>query len=291
MRERNMKQLKPPTTYEEQIEILKLRNVQIEDEARCKEILKAINYYRITAYLLPYKCSDEKYVEGTKFITAYQLYEFDRKLRNILFAALEEIEIYLRSRFTYFHVHKYGEEGYTDASNYSPQHRAEKFRENLDREIENNKQSLFVKHHLEQYDGHFPLWAAIELFSFGMLSRFYSDMKTPDRKQLAHELYRSIPKNIGSWLRCCTDLRNICAHYGRLYFRTFPAIPAYVNAGSGELNRLWGAVLALYELYPYKEKWNTEHYPKLEALFEEYRDHIDLKHIGFPENWLNRLKK
>ena len=74
---------------------------------------------------------------------------------------------------------------------------------------------------MKKYDGHFPLWVAVELFSFGMLSRFYSDMKTEDKKQLARRLYGTVPKNVSSWLRCCTDLRNICAHYGRLYYRIF----------------------------------------------------------------------
>lgn len=291
MRDRDMKQLKVPTTYAEQMEILQQRNVQIEDETRCEEILRAINYYRITAYLLPFKLPDGKYEEGTRFSAAYQLYEFDRKLRNALFSALEEIEIYLRSRFAYFHVHKYGAEGYTEESNYSAQYRAERFSENLKREIESNQRALFVKHHIEEYGGHFPLWAAVELFSFGMLSRFYSDLKTPDQKELARELYGSNPKNVKSWLHCCTDLRNICAHYGRLYYRVFSSIPANVNADSNSEKRLWGAVLALYELYPYKEKWNTEHLPKLEALFEEYKNDISLYHIGFPENWIDELEK
>lgn len=285
-----MTQLKKPTTYQEQLEIFKKRNVIIDDPEQCIKVLESINYYRFTAYFLPFKHIDGDYCEGLRFQRVYRIYEFDRKLRRILFAALEEVEIYLRAKFAYFHAHKYGPEGYMSPANYSPLHQAEKFHDNVKREIVSNSRSAFVIHHNERYDGHFPIWVIMELFSFGMLSRFYSDLKTSDQKQLARELYATVPKNVNSWLRCCTDLRNICAHYGRLYFRKFTAIPANVDADMRQKARLWGAVLALKSLYPDPEKWNTETLLQLNALFDEYREDIVLRHIGFPDDWLERLK-
>lgn len=286
-----MAQLKKPTSYQEQLNILKQRNVVIDDPNRCIAVFEGVNYYRFTAYFLPFKQADGTYRPGTHFQQVYRIYEFDRKLRSILFAALEEVEIYLRAKFAYFHAHKYGAEGYMDASNYSSHHHAEKFRENLTREIASNGRSAFVRHHQEHYDGHFPIWVAVELFTFGMLSRFYSDLKTADQKELAREIYGTIPKNIISWLRCCTDLRNICAHYGRLYYRIFPATPAKINAAKMQTQQLWGAVWALFSLYPDAAKWNNEILPQLSALFEQYRDSISLSHIGFPTDWEKSLEK
>ena len=285
-----MTQLKAPTTYEEQLEILQKRHVVIEDVAACVAVLESVNYYRLIAYFLPFKQSDGTYGEGVRFRQAYRIYEFDRKLRGILLAALEEVEIYLRARFAYYHAHTYGAEGYLETQNFSSRHRAEKFRENLAREVSNNRRSAFVQHHRERYEGHFPIWVIVELFSFGMLSQFYGDMKTADQKVLSRALYQTIPKNVVSWLRCCTDLRNICAHYGRLYFRKFPATPACVPVGDGEISRLWGAVLALRALYPAPDKWNREVLTQLTALLEEYEEDIVWEHIGFPPDWKQRLK-
>lgn len=285
-----MTPLKKPTTYQEQLNILRERNVIIDNPEKCIKVLESINYYRFTAYFLPFKYFDGTYQRGLRFNRVYRIYEFDRKLRRILFSALEEVEIYLRAKFAYFHAHKYGPEGYMDSENYSNLHQAEKFKENIEREIASNSRSAFVMHHNERYEGHFPVWVIMELFSFGMLSRFYSDLKTPDQKQLAREIYSTIPKNMNSWLRCCTDLRNICAHYGRLYFRKFSAIPANVDADYRQKARLWGAILALKALYPDAEKWNTETVLQLNALFDEYREDIMLQHIGFPNDWLQRLK-
>ena len=285
-----MAELKAPTTYEEQIDILQKRHVVIEDPASCVSVLESVNYYRFTAYFLPFKCKDGSYRAGTKFQTVYRIYEFDRKLRGILFAALEEVEIYLRAKFAYFHAHKYGAEGYMNSENYSDRHKAEKFQDNLEREIKNNGKSPFVAHHKKNYEGHFPVWVAVELFTFGMLSRFYSDMKTADQKHLAKSLYGTVPKNVTSWLRCCTDLRNVCAHYGRLYYRIFPATPAKVEADPRQASQLWGAVLALRALYPDADKWNNETLPQLSALFEEYQYDIRLNHIGFPHDWEQKLR-
>lgn len=285
-----MAQLKQPTTYQEQIDLLKRRNIVIEDPERCAAALESVNYYRFTAYFLPFKLGDGCYQEGTRFARVYRIYEFDRKLRSLLFAALEEIETYLRAKIAYFHAHKYGAEGYLDASNFSPHHQAAKFKENLQREITQNKRSAFVAHHQDHYEGHFPIWVIVELFTFGMLSRFYSDLKTADQKLLAKELYGTVPKNVISWLRCCTDLRNICAHYGRLYYRIFPATPAGIDATSRQKTQLWGAVLTVKALYPDKCKWNEEVLPRISALFEEYKEDISLEHIGFPEKWEEKLR-
>lgn len=221
-----MKNLKPATSYNEQISILRNRGAVISDETFCKQKLEEINYYRFTAYFLPFRQKDGSYIKGTSFHRVYRIYEFDRKLRGILFSAVEEVEIFLRAKLAYFHAHKYGSDGYMDAKNFSPNHQAEKFYENIEREIKNNSKALFVQHHIEHYDGCFPIWVVVEIFTLGMLSRFYSDMTTSDKKEIARNLYRTTPKNVISWLRCATDLRNICAHYGRLYYRIFPAMPA-----------------------------------------------------------------
>ena len=218
-----MVQIKPSNTYIQQIEKLRSRGCQISDEPFCIKVLSEINYYRLTAYFLPFKKPDGNYLPRTDFNIIYKIYEFDRHLRNLLFAAIEEVEIYLRAKFAYYHAHKYGATGYLDASNYNNRHRHDRFESLIKNEIKNNKNVLFVQHHINNYGGQFPIWVITELFTFGMLSYFYSDLPTQDQKQLAHNMFGTTYKNIASWLRCCTDLRNICAHYGRLYYRIFAA--------------------------------------------------------------------
>ena len=174
-----------------------------------------------------------------------------------------------------------------DASSFNSKHNADKFKQNIDREIENNKKVLFVKHHIDNYDGQFPLWVISELFTFGMLSYFYNDLTTADKKAFAGADYR----NMISWMHCCTDLRNICAHYGRLYFRIFSAMPSGFQISEAAKRRLWGAVLPVKALYPSAEKWNSEFMPRIASLFEEYKEDIDLYHLAFPRDWTIQLEK
>ena len=109
-------------------------------------------------------------MDHLSFERVYRIYEFDRKLRNLLFSAIEVIEVSLRTRLAHFHSEKYGPLGYLDSSSFNSKHNTDKFKQNIDREIENNKKVLFVKHPIDNYDGQFPLWVISELFTFGMLS-------------------------------------------------------------------------------------------------------------------------
>lgn len=60
-------QMKVPTTYTEQLAKLKERGCVIEDEAACCEVLKAVNYYRLSAYFLPFRDANGHYKDGTTF--------------------------------------------------------------------------------------------------------------------------------------------------------------------------------------------------------------------------------
>ena len=110
---------------------------------------------------------------------------------------------------------------------------------------------------------------AVELFSFGMLSYFYADLVLADQKHFASEYYKTVPKNLKSWLRCAT--------------------PANIEEVEEKDERsLWAAFLAVRNLYPNPQKWNEEFLPSIKALFEKYSSAIQLKHISFPEDWAEK---
>jgi len=284
--------LKQPATYEQQIEKLREHGCDVTDEVFCKEALSRISYYRLSAYFLPFRTSQGKYKTDTKFIKVYNLYEFDRKLRRIIFSVIEELEVFLRAQFSYYHSHKYGSDGYLNPVNFNSRHNHEKFNERVTDLLKSNNNSAFVKHHMNKYGGQFPIWAISELFTFGMLSYFYADMITVDQKYIARNIFNTSVTNAKSWLYCCTDLRNLCAHYGRLYYTIFSAAPAQIPGVDVKIKRsLYAAVMALRALYPDKNKWNNEFLPVMTALFDEYTDVVELRHIGFPEDWEGKMRR
>ena len=134
-----MNEVKPHLSYEGQINKLREKGCIIDDDSFCRNVLVNIGYYRLSAYFLPFKSFDGTYMDNLSFKRVYRVYEFDRKLRNLLFSAIEVIEVSLRTRLAHFHSEKYGALGYLDASSFNSKHNADKFKLNIDREIENNK--------------------------------------------------------------------------------------------------------------------------------------------------------
>ena len=274
-------------TYDEQIDALKSKGCEITDEEFCQKSLSNIGYFRLKAYYLPFKLKDGTYQEGFSFTTVSRLYDFDCNLRSWLFPIIETIEVSIRARLVYFHSENYGPLGYLDADSFNKHHNHADFLEKIEQLKEQYDKLLFVKHYNEQHEGVFPLWVISELFTFGMTSRFYCDLKTSDKKRFAGTDYELMV----SWLRCCSDLRNICAHHGRIYYRVFTAMPAGFNIDQSAARRFWGAVLSVKALYPYSNQWNNELVPILVALIDEFKNDINLYHLAFPKDWESQLRK
>jgi len=284
--------LKQPTTYSQQIAKLREHGCIVVDEAFCEEVLSRVSYYRLSAYFLTFRMNDKTYLPGTDFNNVYKLYEFDQKLRRLLFSVIDELEVYLRAQLSYYHSHIYGADGYMNAANFNPRHDHLGFISRINDMVKSNDKLLFVKHHINKYGGQFPLWVIAELFTFGMLSYFYSDMITADQKALARNVFGTSVPNVKSWLYCCTNLRNLCAHSRRLYNSVFSVIPANIqNVDKTAERKLFASVMAVRELYHEAEKWNNEFMPAISALFDEYSDVVLLKFIGFPANWEDVMRK
>lgn len=93
---------KPPTTFQEQIALLKSRGMVINDVLKAEIFLMQVNYYRFCGYALHYEIfqngkRSHQYKTGTHFEDVCLLCEFDSKLRNLLFSAIEPIEVAFRT--------------------------------------------------------------------------------------------------------------------------------------------------------------------------------------------------
>ena len=284
-------QLKEPTSYEKQIVLIRKKGFLIsrQEESECIQFLKRVNYYRISAYFLPFRRKEGGYLSNITFSRIQKIYEFDSRLRGLIFSTIEDIEINIRAKLAYFAAHKYGALGYLNEDMFSDRHNSMRFREKIRSCIEENASTLVVKHHKENYDGQFPIWVIIEFFSVGMLSYFYKDMLAEDKKAIAADM-DTVPKLLESWLRCLTDLRNKCAHYSRLYYWIFPAMPAIPKNSMVHSDRtLFTQLLVLKYLYPEPDKWESRFVIPLKAMIEEYEKDISLHHIGFPVEWESLL--
>jgi len=288
--------LKEPRTFEEQLNILESRGIIVNDRDACLDFLCKVNYYRFTAYLLTFRKEDGEHYRGVPFETPYMIYMFDQQLRTLLSSYIEDIEVHLRTQIAYYHAHKYGPDGYEKGENYNRRHDHNQFWNHVESCIEDHRNTPVVIHHREKYEGHFPVWVIVELFSIGQLSYFYRGLKGSDREKISRKLYGVKSKTLLSWFRCLTDLRNRCAHYARLYYWVFPAIPTLscygIDMETEEDNRkLFYQIFMLSKMYPDSKTWNLQFMNKLSSLIDSYKDYINLNCIGFPQNWKELLTK
>lgn len=283
--------LKEPKTFEQQIDILEARGIRIEDRESAKRILSMINYYRLTAYALQFKL-ENIYIGDIKFDTLYKLYNFDKKMKNLIIGVLESIEISIRTYVAYTLAHKYGADSYTKSEIFENEKYHSGLMREISKEIKRNYREPFVIHHKEKYNGKFPIWAVIELISFGALSRMYSNLKREDQRIVSRELLGLDYKLLVAGLLHLSYVRNICAHYGRLYnkkFVVFTRLHKKYSKYNVEGNSLLATILTIKELMPNKDEWEVFKI-QLEALIEENEHIIDLKLIGFLENWKEILE-
>lgn len=60
---------KPATTYAEQVSILQQRGMRVDDTASAEFYLQHLNYYRLSAYWLPFEATHNRHEfrPGTRF--------------------------------------------------------------------------------------------------------------------------------------------------------------------------------------------------------------------------------
>ena len=164
--------------------------------------------------------------------------------------------------------------------------------DDIDEELRRNSKAPFVKNFRDNYDGgELPIYALVEIFSFGTLSKFYKNMKNSDKKAIAQKFGVGYTY-LESWLESISYVRNICAHYGRLYNAKLSKTPKMYNqyreAGIGN-NRIFGVLLCMMQLLKGDKNWIL-FVDEIEMLIEKYEG-IDIKTMGFPENWKELLSE
>ena len=75
-----MTNLKPHKNFSEQVQLLKDKGFIVNDEAACEEFLNVVNYYRFSAYYLPFRKADKTYFSGITFERIRDIYYFDQNL-------------------------------------------------------------------------------------------------------------------------------------------------------------------------------------------------------------------
>ena len=287
--------LKPALTYEQQIiKLKKDHNLKIGNVEFAKEILQKVNYYRLSGYGIGLKKRNnrEHYRDSVTMESLFDLYCFDSQFKNNLIKTIEQIEIELRTQIAYYLSNKYGADVLTHEKYFV--HKTDKegrsiyaiIIANLKKEIKRQRNKPFVKHHIEKYGGKFPIWVSVELMSFGNLSSLFSILQEDDQKDIS-AYYNTDPKYLKNWILCLVEVRNICAHYTRLYnmpLKENPRLYTENRKYKQKQNKIFPVLLIIKRMLNSNDQWDSL-LKDLKRTFIKYQGVFHFAYMGFPDNW------
>ena len=292
-----MKYDKKPADFDTQLEMLKQRGLIINDEDTALKFLTSVSYFRMTSYwrLFETDTTSHQFVSGTHIEDIISLYDFDKKLRTIIFTAIQDIEVALRTRIIHFFSLRHGAFWFMDASKFLNHSIYQTCLDNLQNELKRSREE-FIQDHFTRYASPSmpPVWKTLEVVSFGNLSKLYANIKgTNAKKEVSKSM--GLPKYdyMESWMRSLTVLRNSCAHHSRIWNRRFPTMPQLPN----RLPLTWVDTSHIRPMKLYAQLCtilyleqsilpNSNIKQQLLALFSDYPN-VSLRNMGFPHGWQN----
>ncbi len=193
----------------------------IGDEAKAKEILLDIGYYRLGYYWFPFEKSYPRYEERTHVFSAdtriddaVKLYYFDFNLRSLLLKYISRIEIKFKTLLTY-----YVSNAYPDSSTWFVDTNVvnSDFAQDFDSKVytielkSNRPIALHHKHHPQ--DKYAPVWKTIEYMTLGSTIVMYKALLDLSLKtMIAQKMGVKYIEVFQNYINVVKDIRNCCAH-------------------------------------------------------------------------------
>lgn len=308
---------KPYLTIADQVSLLKARGLAITDSPKAEHYLSKIGYYRLSGYSYVFRKSAvdpngagqvilDEFKENVRFDDILALYVFDKRLRLMLLDAIERIEVALRVDVA-LSLGRHNSQAHLDRNFvYAPfsELRPDQERSKYDewvlkfRKTFINSREDFVQHFKTKYPNcELPIWMAVELWDFGTLSMYVGNLKDVYKAPIARQYGLDTIKLLSSWLHSINNVRNICAHHGRLWNRVIAATPQYPKINEALLlrpmvensvpsNRVFAVMCVIQYLMKHispNSSWHT----RMVDLMGSFpaSEHINIGMMGVKDNW------
>lgn len=154
----------------------------------------------------------------------YNLYLFDRKLRLLIFDAIERLEIALRAQIIYQLSHKYGAHWQDKQEIFAPPQTIQlhddvtiqtdiyrDIQKYIKEQLRNNRAEIFIQHYRTKYGEpkNPPSWMCVEIMYFKHLSRICEGLESRADINGIASYFALPPKKFCSWLHAINYVRNI----------------------------------------------------------------------------------
>lgn len=298
---------KIPLSFQDQITLLKSRDLMIEDEPKALSYLQEISYYRLSAYFLPYQIAKDKFENNITFDQIIKTYSFDRELRLLVFDCIERIEVAIRTQFIYQMSLHYNDSHWQDNQNHfiTPYYNKignlvnpfADFQAIISKAKTARTPETFIRHYINNYHkpANPPSWMCFELLTIGELSHIYRGLKNNADKKRVAGFFEVHPTVFTSWLHTLTYVRNICAHHSRLWNRDLAIEPEKLLKPIGnwigkpfENNKRVFYFLCILRYMLLRANPGNSMKQKVESLINKYPT-VPIKFLGIPSNGKGNL--
>lgn len=219
-------------------QLKKLRDKGLIVPSRAKRILESESYHAvINGYREPFVATtypEFMFLPGTHFDEVYQLYEFDRDLRNLYMKKMLKIEQSIRSSVAYHFskANRNNNRAYLDFRNFD-HNRNKKYIEvgttlkqkwigtdvhnviaTLSKKMSNPHNEV-IKHYITEHLS-VPLWIIVNTLTMGELLYLYLFLKPDQRDAVAND-FNATDNELQWFLEQLKIYRNKCAHDERFY--------------------------------------------------------------------------
>lgn len=325
---------KPFFEHSQLIENLKKLGLEIKDDDLAILELLRIGYHRSGGYRYPFRkmlpkeqqdremreFRSDLFMEGAKFEDSIRFADFDTKLKEIIFKGILDLEVRLRtavahqlakhSTKAHIEMHHLDEEVCNEQLRKSEETKFEAWCETYRQAKENRKNDDFITHHILKHGTELPVWAAMEVLSFGSLITLIQLLQDKDRNDIANLFGVRQGTKFTAWLLALRDLRNDCAHGARVFNNTVKrkiAIPpsSYYRQylehidtrsleSSTDSSKIYRSVAVLAHMlrcHKASTKWHLSFKTQMRKLPEIVLSDASNpvitpeRNMGFPENW------
>jgi len=287
---------KPAVSIPDQILKLKSRGLRFKDEAKAVSYLSNISYYRLRAYTFPFQDNNHPnhpFKSAISFEDIISLYVFDRQFRLFVLDAIEKIEISIRTQIVYQWAMSHGSHWYLDPTLFIDLNRHTTEISRLQQEVSRSAET-FIAHYKSKYTTppEPPCWMSLEVSSFGLLSLLFKNLKLGNEKKMLVSYYGLKDVRIlENWMHSFSNIRNICAHHGRLWNRR---LTAHIKLPTNPKNlfirnnniipyKIYASLCCMKYMIDIISPGNTFHI-RLKELMRNC-PLAQEKEMGFPTNW------
>ncbi len=219
---------KAPYSIQALLKLLESRGMLIDNYNSAEIALKSIGYYRFSGFALHFEQFKErermhKFKQNSKFDDVISLYEFDDKLRTLLFDYIGHIEIAFRvSLCNEIANETNNSHWYTEENLFKDETIYKSFVKNCNLEIKRSKENFIVSYKNKyNYPELPPVWMMLEILSMGTWSKVFSNIKCKNLQKKVSSNFNIQPHYLQSWIHSLSVLRNFCAHHYRIWNRNF----------------------------------------------------------------------